>query len=80
MDIEIYTKSNCPECVKVKQFFKSEGYQYDEFELTPDNISDFMKYTRSAPVVFVDNEFYTNEQILNGSFIKPDFDEIHLDF
>lgn len=71
MKIEVYTKPNCPECVKVKGFLKTEGYEFEEKELNSDNIVEFMKYTRSAPVVLVDGEFYSNQDVLNETFSRP---------
>lgn len=78
MKIDVYTKPNCPECVKVKQFLSVHGYNFEEKELNADNIVEFMEYTRSAPVVLIDGEFWSNQDILNEAFSKPT--DLDLDF
>ena len=33
MNITVYTKSNCPNCVAAKQLLKSKGLEYDERDI-----------------------------------------------
>ena len=36
MNITIYTKSNCPNCVSAKQLLKSKGLDWHEFDIEKD--------------------------------------------
>ena len=35
MKAEIYTKTNCPYCVKAKALFNEKGVEYDEYIISP---------------------------------------------
>lgn len=38
-DIEIYTSNTCPQCIKVKEFFKSKNIGYIEYNIS-DNLEN----------------------------------------
>ena len=61
MNITIYTKSNCPNCVSAKQLLKSKGLEYTEADLTNDLMKQaelFAAYpeARQMPQIFIDGQ------------------------
>ena len=64
VSIDIYTKENCPWCVKVKQVFQDRNLQFNEI-YAPDNIEEMRKRVlktagilpQTVPQIFVDNEY-----------------------
>ena len=58
-NIEIYTQSTCPFCVRAKQLLNEMGLSYTEYEVSYDTeklaemISRSQRYT--VPQIFVDN-------------------------
>ena len=61
MNITIYTKSNCPNCVSAKQLLKSKGLEYSECDLTNDLVKQaelFAAYpdARQMPQIFIDGQ------------------------
>ncbi len=59
MNIVIYTKSNCPNCVTAKQLLKSKGLEYKELD-AQGNILDTLlhKYpdARQMPQIFINDQ------------------------
>lgn len=60
MNITIYTKSHCPNCVSAKQLLKSKGLSYSEVNLDSDSeraaFVDVFKDARQMPQVFIDGQ------------------------
>ena len=61
MNITIYTKSLCPNCVSAKQLLKSKGLEYSERDLTNDPVKQaelFAAYpeARQMPQIFIDGQ------------------------
>ena len=60
MNITIYTKSNCPNCVSAKQLLKSKGLEYQEVDLDePARRANFMSAYpegRQMPQVFINDQ------------------------
>ena len=60
MNITIYTKSACPNCVTAKNLLKSKGLEYEEKSMdNPDEWQRFMAaYSnfRQMPQVFIDGQ------------------------
>ena len=61
MNITIYTKSNCPNCVSAKQLLKAKGLEYSERDLTNDPVKQaelFAAYpdARQMPQIFIDGQ------------------------
>lgn len=60
MNITIYTKSNCPNCVTAKQLLKSKGLTYNEVNLDSDAeraaFMDMFKDVRQMPQIFIDKQ------------------------
>lgn len=57
MEITVYTKSGCPNCVTAKQLLKSKGLEYEEKNL--DDVDRFMEFqlcypeARQMPQIFI---------------------------
>lgn len=62
--VKIYTKSNCPYCVRAKQLFKNKGVDFEEVFLDdkPDEYRKLKERTglMTVPQVFV------GEQLIGG--------------
>ena len=61
MNITVYTKSNCANCVSAKQLLKSKGLEYSERDLTNDPVKQaelFAAYpdARQMPQIFIDGQ------------------------
>lgn len=60
MNITIYTKSNCPNCVAAKQLLKSKGLEYDEKSM--DNLEEWQRFMaaysnfRQMPQIFINGQ------------------------
>ncbi len=64
MNIEIYTLSYCPYCMKAKEFFKSKNIPFVEYSLDGDEDKNFgelqkkfnIKGEVTAPQIIIDNK------------------------
>jgi len=59
MNITIYTKSNCPNCVAAKQLLKSKGLEYEEIVATEEGINYLAAQypgARQLPQIFIDGQ------------------------
>lgn len=58
MNITIYTKSNCPNCVSAKQLLKAKGLEYREIDSMPDILEMVRHYpeARQMPQIFINNQ------------------------
>lgn len=60
MNITIYTKSNCPNCVSAKALLKSKGLTYNEVNLDRESeraaFMDMFKDVRQMPQIFIDKQ------------------------
>ena len=61
MQITIYTKSNCPNCVSAKQLLKSKGLEYTEHdvETKPEEMYALRLIhpeARQMPQIFIDGQ------------------------
>ena len=57
MNITIYTKNNCPNCVSAKQLLKSKGLAYAEYGPETEGFLELMithPEARQMPQIFVD--------------------------
>ncbi len=56
-EVKIYTKTTCPYCVQVKNFFQSKGVKFEEIDLQgkPEELSALKERTglRTVPQVFI---------------------------
>lgn len=73
MKVELYTKPNCPFCVKTKAFLNMRNVQYEEKRLdihfTREQLLEAFPSAKSYPVIVVDGFYiggYTNlQEMLN---------------
>ena len=65
MKIEVYTKPNCPECVSIKTKLKNNDIDFEEIQISDGNMDMILKHTRSAPAVFIDGVFKSNDIAFN---------------
>ena len=61
MNITIYTKSNCPNCVAAKQLLKSKGLEYTEIEVEsyPTQLNELLRHhpeARQMPQIFINDQ------------------------
>ena len=60
MKIQIYSKSNCPNCTTAKNLLKAKGLPYDEDNLDePALMNAFLRMypdARQMPQIFIDNQ------------------------
>ena len=60
MQITIYTKSNCPNCVSAKQLLKSKGLEYTERDVGipewRDSLARNAPDARQMPQIFIDGQ------------------------
>jgi glutaredoxin 3 len=61
MNITIYTKSACPNCVTAKSLLKSKGLEYEEFAIEQhgDKIAGVLANhpdARQMPQIFINNQ------------------------
>ena len=59
-EVKIYTKSTCPFCIKIKQFFTDKSVPFENVDLTnnPDELAALKERTgmRTVPQVFIGGE------------------------
>ncbi len=64
MNIEIYTLSYCPYCMKAKEFFDNKNLEYTEYKLDGNEDEEFRKLQKkfdikgevTAPQIIVDGK------------------------
>lgn len=61
MNITIYTKSNCPNCVSAKQLLKSKGLEYQEYWVDANPIAE--QQMRDSGLRQMPQIFYKGERI-----------------
>jgi glutaredoxin 3 len=58
MEILIYTKNKCPNCVTAKMILRAENIRYVEIDIesNPALLSDLPESSRQMPQIFVNNQ------------------------
>jgi glutaredoxin len=68
-NIQVYSTSNCPNCRVLKQLLERMNVQYKEVDMaTPAALTELRMngvFTMSAPVLQVDNKFYTYRELFS---------------
>ena len=64
MNITIYTKSNCPNCVTAKNLLKSKGLEYHEFDVETDFGAQI--WLQDNPSLRQMPQIYINDQRIGG--------------
>lgn len=76
MKINVYSTSVCPNCKALKEYLNKRGIDYDEVNMaTPSALTELRMngvFTMSAPVLQVDNRFYTTQEICSDGKISTD--------
>ena len=65
MNITIYTKSNCPNCVSAKALLKSKGLEYQEFSFDNDPMRE-AEFHAAYPDVRQMPQIFINDQRVGG--------------
>ena len=73
-DISIYSTSNCPNCRVLKQSIEKMNLEFDEVDMsTPESLTELRMngvFTMAAPVLQVDNKFYTYDELFTQDGIN----------
>ncbi len=68
-NIQVYSTSNCPNCRVLKQLLERMNVQYKEVDMaTPAALTELRMngvFTMAAPVLQVDNKFYTYGELFS---------------
>ncbi len=68
-NIQVYSTSNCPNCRVLKQLLEKMNVQYREVDMaTPAALTELRMngvFTMAAPVLQVDNKFYTYRELFS---------------
>lgn len=64
MNITIYTKSNCPNCVSAKNLLRSKGLEYHEFDVEKDFGAQI--WLQDNPSLRQMPQIYINDQRVGG--------------
>ncbi len=66
-DISIYSTSNCPNCKVLKESIKEMKLEFEEVDMaTPESLTELRMngvFTMAAPVLQVDDKFYTYNEL-----------------
>ncbi len=77
--IQLYSTNNCPNCRVLKQILENKNIKYNEVDMaTPAALTELRMngvFTMSAPVLQVDNRFFTTKEL----FSKDRIDQSKLD-
>ena len=72
-NILVYSKKDCPNCEMLKQLLKKENIQHKVVNIfTPEAMTELAMndvITRSAPVLQIDNKFYTTRELCKNDII-----------
>ncbi len=67
--IQLYSTNNCPNCRVLKQFLENKNIKYEEVDMaTPAALTELRMngvFTMSAPVLQVNNRFFTTKELLS---------------
>ncbi len=74
--IRVYTTEICPRCKQLKDILKSEKLDYEEMDMsTAEALTELRVngiFTASAPVLQVEDEFITSNDLFDGNGINKD--------
>lgn len=74
--ILIYSTKFCPNCKILKELFKRENVQYEDINMsTPQALTELRMnsiFALSAPVLQIDNKFYTTKELCKQGTIDHD--------
>ncbi|MCK9576512.1 MAG: NrdH-redoxin [Clostridia bacterium] len=71
MIVNVYSTKVCPKCKRLKAFFISNGIAFESLDMQEaENLAELrfnQIFTNNAPVLQVEDRFYTVEQIFKGT-------------
>jgi len=74
MKYSVYTTKTCPRCEQLKSEMRRRGIEFEVLDMaTPEALTELRVngvFTLSAPVLQVDDRFYTLEDLFEGDSIK----------
>ncbi len=69
-EIIIYTTETCPKCVQLKKVLKTNNVAFTEADMsTPESLTELRVngvFTLTAPVLQVDEDFLTCDELFDG--------------
>lgn len=72
--IRIFSTENCPKCKMLKERIRLLCESYEEWNMaTPDAMTELYTngvFTISAPILQVDDKFYTTNDLFDGNNLK----------
>jgi glutaredoxin len=75
-NIIVYSKENCPNCDILKQLLNKENIEYEITKIdTPKALTELRMnsvFTMSAPVLQIDDNFYTLSDMADSNVISKD--------
>ena len=79
--IEIYTWSTCPYCIRAKALFDSKGVAYTDYDITGDDAARAKMVERtggpkSVPQIFIDDKHYGGCDELHALDAEGNLDRI----
>ena len=74
MKCVVYTTKTCPKCEQLKKELKEHGADFQNMDMsTPQALTELRVngvFTLAAPVLQIDDKFYTVEELFDGDTIK----------
>lgn len=74
--ISVYSTKLCPNCKMLKQLLERENVRYEDINMTTaEALTELMingVFTMSAPVLQIDNKFYTTKELCKQDIIDQD--------
>jgi len=74
MKCVVYTTKTCPKCEQLKKELKAQGTDFQDMDMsTPQALTELRVngvFTLAAPVLQIDDKFYTVEDLFDGEAIK----------
>ncbi len=74
MKYTVYTTNTCPRCEQLKKALTASGIKFENMDMaTPEALTELRingVFTLSAPVLQVDDIFYTIDDLFDGERIK----------
>jgi glutaredoxin len=80
-EVTIYTTKTCPKCELLKKTLKESGVSFKTTDMsTPEALTELRVngvFTLTAPVMQIDEEFLTHDELFNGMEVKREvFDNL----
>lgn len=74
MKYVVYSTKTCPKCEQLKKALKGWGADFETIDMgTPEALTELRVngvFTLAAPVLQVDEKFYTVDELFDGEIIK----------